>query len=172
MGLWLPTELEGKGKDSWRLLCPPCVCWELPRTGVAHPAAVTALWCKWGCLFTSGCSLYPSPGSAPALTSYRKGRLHPEVRAAVSQTFPWISSSPAFCSPKEGDKRLAPGPLSPWWSQRAIKPSPEGPLATKSQESSKEDYFSCLSLNKPYLLWFETADVHSFKSSKPCLVTG
>lgn len=157
-------EAEGKGKYSWRLLCPPCVCWKLPGTGVAHPAVTTALWWEWGCSFTPGCSLHQWPHHlAQHLLWQATGKrdcIPYEVRAAVSQTFPSILFSPAHCSPKKGDERLAPGLPSPWWSQQVVKPSPEGSLATKSQKSSEGDFFSCLCSYKPCLLWFETAHAY------------
>lgn len=121
----------------WRLLCPPCVCWELPGTGGAHPAVTTALWCQWGCLFTPGSSLYQWPHHLaqhlPWPAAEKGGCILPKVRTTVSQTEfpPLLPSAPLRrmmrglnqdCLPHDGPNRLPNPAQKDSWPQRGKNP--------------------------------------------------
>jgi len=77
------------------------------------------------------------PGSAPTLTSCRKGRLHPEIGVAVLKLlFSYLHSQfpplLPFAPPSKVASTTAPGPLPPRWSLWVSKPSSQGAWATNS----------------------------------------
>lgn len=161
---------KGKRKYSWRLLCPPwswlLKCVEVYTLLLVLPILQLWLPCVvseavYSCQDTLCTSDPPLHGSAPTLTSYRKGRLYPENGAAVLKLFPEFPPLLPSAPLRKVASTIVPGPLSPWWSLWVIKPSPQGPLAAKSLMEGllKGTTSHACTPNKSCLLWFETAHV-------------
>lgn len=146
------------GADSWSVLrCIPCTC-------AAHPAIVTALCSQWGCLFRPGYPLHQWPrlhGSARTLTSYVKGRAHPEIGPAVLKLFPEFPPLLPSASPMEGDKDDCTRTTFPMMLPMGSHAQPTRTFGHKESGGgpSEGDCCSCLPPNKSNLLWFEVAHV-------------